>query len=163
MAIESLDYKFVFTSTSVAQRGVQIQEVVLRVSNGSVVPIAQASNPGGEWVEGEGPDEAVDGNIEKRATKWLDLSMAVGGATTSTLLLTLKIPAAIAFYELYTGPHAFGRNPTSWTFSQRVGDEWREVDVRENVVSPAVAYSPYALTLLGFPVSAYPLLSSPPP
>eukprot|EP00965_Chrysotila_dentata_P056364 1870099-Pleurochrysis_carterae.AAC.1 len=60
----------------------------------------------------------------------------------STLVLTLPRPTIVAYYELYTGPHAFGRNPTAWTLSSFApsvlapSGDWVTIDERQDVVPP---------------------------
>eukprot|EP00965_Chrysotila_dentata_P131922 4361495-Pleurochrysis_carterae.AAC.1 len=70
----SLRVAFLFTETAVPERGLQLNEIKFYDERQEIIPILEASNPGGFSLPGEGPVEVLDGLRVGSGSKWLDLN-----------------------------------------------------------------------------------------
>jgi hypothetical protein len=85
---------------------------------------ATAENPGGFCPDHEGPENAVDGNIN---TKFLDFNIKSHGK--SILLFTFPNAQMIDEYEIFTANDAPGRDPTSWLVLSMFCNLFRWLDI----------------------------------
>ena len=104
----TVNYRYVrFTPTKLrndaSASGVQLSEFTL--FNGiTLIPAAGATNPGGNFFGGEGPQNTIDGDTN---SKWFD-------SNRSPLIVDLGSTVSITGYSFVTGNDASDRDPIQW-------------------------------------------------
>jgi hypothetical protein len=110
-----------------SENSIQLAEFELR-RNGTRIPDATATNPGGDNPDGTGanpfvqtPDKAVDDDLQ---TKWLDFNKG-------PLVLDFGEPVEVDAYAFATAEDAPDRDPMGWTlYGSNDGTSWTVLDYR---------------------------------
>ena len=154
----SESYRFVFTKLREENPNIQLQEVRLYSANATMpLTVVSVTNPGGSSPGVQPPEDAFDGDLTTKGSKWLDTNFQTVGS--STLILSLSEPQIVAAYGLMTADDQSKRDPVSWEFSRLHEGEWIVMDAQTDFPAPIERYTWYTADQLslGFP------LYSPPP
>ena len=131
-------YRFTVDAPRNGSSSMQLSEVELYDEFGTKIPRldftfkydSHGYGIGRPWPDGEGPENAVDGNLE---TKWLDWRAGFNANKKQReavyLEFNFKSPRKVSGYAWYTANDFPERNPASWRFlGSNDGENWIELD-----------------------------------
>ena len=131
-------YRFTVDAPRNGSSSMQLSDVELYDESGTKIPRldftfrydSHGYGIGRPWPDGEGPENAVDGNLE---TKWLDWRAGFNADKKQReavyLEFNFKNPRKVSGYAWYTANDFPERNPASWRFlGSNDGENWIELD-----------------------------------